>query len=185
MIALITLFALLSYIIGTSEVLKGNFTPSIYSRIIWLLLAINSFVGVYQTSQGGTFILATVFLIGNAAICIASFKNGSLAFGKMEKFCSLMLLVCAITWIFSDLPLLSLFVSLFAHFVGGIPTLHKTWANPKAESLYFWALFFIASLLSVINDCQASWSGLVFSLYYTCFDGLMCLLCLRSKARLA
>ncbi len=159
--------------------LRGTFLPSIYSRGIWLLLAVNSFASVWMTSQGGTLVLASVFLIGNTGMFLVSLRHGNREFGRMESFCSIVLIVCGITWLVSDVPLLTLCASLFAHFIGGVPTLGKAWRYPTSESFGFWSLFFIASLLSVMADWHLAWSALLFSMYYTCFDGAMCLLSVR------
>jgi hypothetical protein len=179
MVSLIAIFASLSYIVGIVQVLRRKFSPSIYSRGIWLLLAVNSFASVWMTSKGGTFVLASVFLLGNAGMFLASLRHGTTMFGRIEGFCSIVLIACGVTWLVSDLPLLTLCASLFAHFIGGVPTLGKAWSSSTSESFGFWSLFFIASLLSVVADWHLGWSALMFSMYDTCFDGVMCLLCAR------
>jgi hypothetical protein len=86
--AAITLLGLGSYILGIWQMLKGRYSPSTFSRVIWVLLSINSFAGVMlgESSRSSVF-LAAILLLGNIAICIVSFWKGTRIFGKLEYFC--------------------------------------------------------------------------------------------------
>lgn len=179
---LILLFGTASYTVGVKQMLADKYAPSVFSRIVWLLLAIISFAGVvFSHSTKASILLAGIFLLGNAAICITSFWKGSRSFGKLEYICLAILATSALIWIVFDAPLVSLAVSLLAHFVGGIPTYKRVWKDPKSESTGFWSLFFVASVLSIV----ASWGDplrfIIFPIYFTLFDGSMFALSARTK----
>lgn len=180
--SLIILFGSASYIVGIRQMLQGRYSPSTFSRVIWVLLSINGFAGVIL-SKGSTpsVLLSGIFLLGNIAICIVSFKKGTRIIGRLEYACLFLLLVSTAVWIFSDIPMLNLGISLFAHFIGAIPTYKKVWLEPKSESFGFWSLFFIASVLSLFASDFRSWGSIVFPLYFALFDGSMSLLALRKK----
>lgn len=180
--ALIILFGGASYVLGIIQMFKGKYSPSTFTRVIWVFLAVNSFAGlVLTTSSKSALALGIVFLLGNIAMCIASFWKGVRTMGKLEYFCILLLIISAIIWLLFDAPLVNLIISLFAHFVGGLPTYKKVLKNPKSESFGFWSLFFIASLLSVFTTNLNSVSGILFPLYFVIFDGTMMLLTLRKS----
>ena len=179
---LIATLGLSSYFVGVRQMLKNKYSPSTFSRVIWVLLAINSFAGVFLS--GGTkpsILLAGILLLGNIAICFVSFWKGTRKMGKLEYFSLILLLISVLIWIFFKTPLVNLLISLFAHFVGGLPTYKKVWLKPQSESLGFWSLFFLASLLSVFASDVTSLSSIIFPIYFTLFDGSMFLLALRRK----
>ena len=72
--SLIILFGMASYFVGVRQMLKNQYSPSTFSRIIWVLLSINSFAGVLlSNSSKSSVLLGGIFLLGNIAICIVSF----------------------------------------------------------------------------------------------------------------
>lgn len=180
--ALIVLFGSASYLVGLKQMLQGTYAPSVFSRVVWLLLAVISFAGVLA-SQGtvASIFLASVFLLGNAAICIMSFWKGTKESGRLEFICLGLLVVSGIIWVIFDAPLVSLCVNLFAHFVGAAPTYKRAWENPKSESASFWSLFFIASLLSIFASWGEPLQRIVFPVYFALFDGSMTFLSLRKN----
>lgn len=179
---LIILFGCASYFIGVIEMLKNQYRPSTFSRVVWVLLSVNSFVGIILIpSSISSIILGGIFLVGNIAICITSFWKGTKEIGTLEYSCLTILIISGLVWIFFNAPLINLIISLVAHFVGGIPTYKKVWVSPQTESVGFWSLFFIASLLSIFAANTSSFTAIIFPLYFTLFDGSMFFLTLRKR----
>ena len=177
---LIFAFGTASYIVGIKEMLQNKYTPSTFSRVVWLLLAVISFAGVVSSgSTQASVILSAIFLAGNAAICLMSFWKGTRSVGRLEIACLAILTLSAVIWLVYDAPLVSLAVSLFAHFIGGVPTYVKVWKRPASESAGFWSLFFIASVFSFIASWGEPWHLVIFPIYFMLFDGVMTFLSLR------
>lgn len=177
---LILVFGLASYGVGLAEVVKRKYRPNLFSRCVWLALAMISFAGVLGTgSSRSSVLLAGIFLAGNATICLASFWRGTRHVGKLEIACLILLLISAAIWIIFRAPLVSLVMSLFAHFIGGLPTYHNAWRDPSNESAGFWSLFFIASLFSIIAAWGEPLRSQIFAIYFVFFDGGMTVLSLR------
>lgn len=177
---IILLLGIASYGEGIKQMLRGLYSPSIFSRVVWLLLAINSFAGVIASkSTNASVLLAAIFLVGNLIICLVSFSKGSKEFGKLELFCFALLLVSCFVWIFFNNPLINLGISLLAHFIGALPTYKRVWFNPRSESSLFWFYFFGASALSIFASNEGTLKTLIFPLYFTLFDGSLFLLTLR------
>jgi hypothetical protein len=171
-----------SYAVGIKQVIDDTYSPSIFSRCVWLLLAINSFAGVLLSSgSGAAILLAGVLLAGNAAMCLVSFWKGNKDFGRLELFCIGLLVISGLLWILVDAPLVNLGISLFAHLVGAIPTYRKVWSNPETESTPFWSLFLAASIISIFASEDFNLTTIIFPLYYTLFDGSMFILSIRRK----
>ncbi len=179
---LILLFGTASYVAGIWQMLRGKYKPNTFSRVIWLLLAINSTAGVVLSqSSPASVLLAWVFLIGNTAMCVISFWHGTRRFGYLEILCMTLLLVSAVLWIASPNPLLNLGIGLFAHLVGASPTFKSVYQNGKSESLAFWSLFFMASVFSLVASIGSPISSVIFPLYFVVFDGTMMGLCVRKN----
>jgi hypothetical protein len=122
-------------------------------------------------------------LIGNIAICIASFWKGTRTIGRLEYYCLALLGVSVLVWIFFKAPLVNLSVSLFAHFIGAVPTYKKVWQNPKSESVAFWSLFFAASVLSIFASPSLALGTILLPVYFALFDGSIFVLAMRKSYR--
>lgn len=173
-----------SYAVGVHQMLHGKYAPSVFSRVVWLLLAINSFAGVVA-SNGSTAsaFLAGILLAGNAAMCFVSFWKGSKKFGVLESLCLLLLVISGLVWLLLDAPLVNLAIGLFAHFIGALPTYTRVLAKPESESVVFWLLFFAASVLSIFASKGSTFTSILFPVYFACFDGSLFLLSLRKLAK--
>ncbi len=179
---LIALFGCASYIVGTFEMIMGKYGPSVFSRVVWLLLATISFSDIVAShSAFASILLSSIFLVGNATICLFSFWKGSRIIGNLEYVSLGILIASAIVWLVFDAPVVSLAISLLAHFVGGTPTYSKVWRSPESESAGFWSLFFIASALSLLADLHQPFKSLIFPSYFVVFDGVMTILSLRRR----
>jgi hypothetical protein len=177
---LILLLGGASYTVGVKQMLEGKYAPSVFSRVVWLLLAVNSFAGVVLSKGSkASVLLAGILLVGNAAICLTSFWKGTRSFGKVEWVCVALLAVSGIVWLLFRAPLVNLGISLLAHFIGAIPTYRRVWDKPSSESTAFWSLFFAASVLSIFASRGQGLSTVVFPIYFTLFDGSMFALSIR------
>ena len=178
----IIFFGIASYVAGVGQMLQGRYAPSVFSRVVWLLLAAISFAGVIAShSSSASVLLAGVYLAGNVAISVVSFWKGSKDFGRLELFCLVLLAVSGLVWALFDAPLLSLCISLIAHLVGALPTYKRILAKPESESTLFWFFFFAASLLSIFASLGSSMEMIVFPIYFTLFEGSLFVLSLRGR----
>ena len=74
---LILLFGSLSYIAGSIQILRNKYRPNVFSRVVWLLLATNTYAAILvSNSSSSSKLLGLIFLIGNALICLLSFWKG-------------------------------------------------------------------------------------------------------------
>lgn len=177
-------FGMASYVVGCGAVVRGQYRPNVFSRVVWLVLAALSFAGVLGSGGGSAAVLlAAIFLAGNAAMCGLSFVKGAGGIGPLEVGCLVILVVSALVWVVFDAPLVSLAVSLLAHFVGGAPTYRSVWRDPASESAGFWVLFFAASVFSFAAALGQAPVSLVFPGYFVLFDGGMTVLSLRGRRR--
>lgn len=179
-IALISLFALLSYSAGVRSLFKGEYKPSIYSRAIWFLIATNSFLSVvFLKNDAGSLTLAGIQALGCLVMLIGAFKYSVHTFGKTEAVCTLLLGSSTILWLTVNNPTLNLALGLTAHFIGAVPSLLAVLKRPESEHFYFWLFFLIASILAYYQADKSVAKNFLYALYFTIFDGTMTILAAR------
>jgi hypothetical protein len=176
----IVISALLSYSFGVSSVFRGSYKPSIYSRLVWLLIAINGLVGVSLLKNStGTIALAIIFAVGSLLMLIGAWKYSIRVFGKTELYCSLLLLLSIVIWLIFDDPILNVAIGLTAHFIGAVPSLIQVARKPHVENILFWLFFAVASILAFLQSDKSSLNNFLFALYYAVFDSTMTVLAAR------
>lgn len=179
---LILLLGIATYGSAVWQMLKGQYSPSFFSRGVWFLLGINSFAGVLL-GNGSTpsVVLASTLFVGNAVVFGVSYKKGSRDFHSVEKFSLALLIISVFVWAVFDQPFVGLIMSLVAHFIGGIPTIWRVAKNPKSEQAYHWYFFFIACVMSIFASDNKSITAILFPVYFALFDGLIITLANRKR----
>ncbi|PID99502.1 hypothetical protein CSA80_01940 [Candidatus Saccharibacteria bacterium] len=157
--------------------MRGDYSPSLFSRAIWFLLSINSFAGV--ALGGGSqdaIVLAFIYLLGSVAVFLVSIKKGSREFGKIEAISLALFVLSCVIWVVFDAPVINLMISLVAHFIGGVPTITRTLRKPSSEKALHWYFFCAASLMAAIGSPEKTFAAVLFPVYFALFDGLIILL---------
>jgi hypothetical protein len=177
---LIGLLAGLSYSFGISSICRGKYQPSIYSRVVWLLIAVNCFIGVLALNNSpGTLILTGISVIGSLVMLISALKYSVHIFGVTEIICTILLAISIVLWITLNAPLVNVMLGLVAHFIGGIPSIVKAIKKSDSENMLFWLFFALASALAFIQADKTQFDKFIFSFYHMVFDGGMTLLAAR------
>lgn len=180
--ALIAILGIVTYASAVWQMVYGKYSPSFFTRGVWLFLGINSFIGViYGGGTKASAILAGTLLLGNSAVFLVSYKKGSRDFGNVEKLSFVLLLVAILIWVFFRAPFVTLVISLIAHFIGGVPTIWRTIKKPENEQALHWYFFFTACVVSIIASPSKSVTAILFPVYFALFDGLIILLANRKR----
>lgn len=179
---LIALLGITTYVSAVYQMLYGKYSPSFFSRGVWLLLGINSFIGVLCGSgTKASVILAATLLFGNLAVFLVSYKKGSREFGNVEKLSLVLLMIAFLVWVLFKAPLVTLIISLVAHFIGGVPTISRTIVRPENEQAWHWYFFFTACIVSIIASPDKHISAILFPVYFAIFDGIIIFLANRKR----
>lgn len=169
-----------SYLVGFYEVATHKYRPSLFTRSVLLLLAINSFAALLVGGAAvSAMALGSAYLVGNILIWIGSLWRGDYEFGKVEIFSLTLLFISGILWITTDAPAINLLLGIIANSAGLLPTIRRAWRDPKSESSGFWLLFFFASLLSLFTVKDSRFISLALPVYFCITDGGLFLLSKR------
>ena len=177
---LIIILTTASYFFGAKAIVENRYRPNLYSRIIWLLVALNGLVSVILLKNFPTVILfATLGFLGSFLIFILSLHKSKRTFGLIELVSSVLLLISLCLWFFTKLPFLNLIMGLVVTFIGGIPTYLRVIKDPRDEDILFWLFFALASFFTLLDADRSSLIGYLFPLYFLITNAGMTFLCMR------
>lgn len=157
MAALITLLGSLAIFVGSlsyiRQILRGEVRPN---RITWLLWAISPIVAAaISWTQGSSFWEGLPVFMGGfmpLLIFFTTFFNKQ-AYWKLSTFdylcgiCSGLAIIC---WLFANAPIIAMILAIFGDIMAGLPTIRKTWLDPKSESILVYALGGVSTLSGLI-----------------------------------
>jgi hypothetical protein len=82
-------------------------------------------------------------------------------------------------WQVLDAPLIALVCAIVADFCFGLPTVFKTWQDPKTETPFVWIMATLSGALSLLALRNFTFAESAYPVYLFCFDTLVLLLVLR------
>ncbi len=119
------------------DTLFGHTKPN---RITWLLWAVIPVISLGISYQAGATIWEILPIIaagaGPVLIFAASLLNKQ-AYWKLTTFdfvCGVLSVIAMIIWLLADSPVIATVFVILADAAASLPTLHKTWLEPRSES---------------------------------------------------
>jgi hypothetical protein len=124
--------------------------PHFFSWLIWSLTTVIVFFAQVAAAGGagawatGMSALITIYVAWLALVLRSDFSNTKADWGFL-----IAALLSLPLWFFTDDPLWSVVILTIVDALGFGPTLRKAWHKPQEESLQFYLLFAVRSVLSV------------------------------------
>jgi hypothetical protein len=178
-----TLLALTSPIFYIHSILKGKTKPHRTTRFILLLDTLLSTAALYAVNDRVAIWLAGVSALQAIVLFILSIKYGMGGWAKSDIACLLIALGGIVLWQTTDNPLLALWASILADFVGMIPALIKTWRFPHLETWTFFAMDTVAGIFTMLAISTRTFHNTAYPLYIFAINLTMVLLILRPTLR--
>lgn len=141
------IFILASYVPYIQAIRKGTTKPAKASWVIWGLLDTIILAAMIAKGTVNYQIVGTIF--GVWTVMYLAVRRGEPGWTNLDKFCLTGSALAVVIWQIFDSPTLGLAASLAANFIGSIPTLGKTWDDPKQENKLAWTLGWISCVLTV------------------------------------
>lgn len=125
--------------------------PHVYTWLIWSLLqGTSAFIMLY----GGAGISASLPFAIWSLLCgyifILSFKYGTKNITLLDTICLIGALIALVIYVFLHNPLLSIIFVCVIDLIGFIPTLRKSYTEPKTETASTYILSAFSTLLIII-----------------------------------
>lgn len=152
-----SVLAVVSYVPYIRDTLARKTEPHLYTWLIW---AITQGTAAAAAIYGGSIFAGAGLLVG--ALCVLSIVALSLKYGtKNITTGDTITLVCAllavVVWWQMHSPLLAVLMVTAIDGFGYIPTFRKSYAEPWSETLSFWFMMGLISLLILLSNTEYNW----------------------------
>jgi hypothetical protein len=145
--------------------LRKKAQPHRITRLVILLAAIASVLGVVDSNNLAGVIFAGIFLVRAAYLFAMSLKFGTGGSTPLDRTCLAVAALAMIAYVITGNGWVAITLAILADLIGYIPTFVKTWRQPSSEDPTFFAIEGLASLFGAL--AVAEWSiGVVLPLYF-------------------
>src|SRR3989344_7423884 len=177
------LLAFASIIPYVYDILRGTTRPNVVSYALWAVLLFVAILG--QLTSGASWSL--VFVLGNLGamiivigFCLAGY--GYKKYGKTEWICGILAIFAVIAWQATNEPLYVIVFAFVADFFATIPTIVKTYREPKSELPLGWAMVACGALLGIIASTKFDLANMLFPVWALIVNSTVTVLALRGKS---
>jgi hypothetical protein len=149
--AIASVLAIIGNVPYVLDILKGRVKPHAYTWFVWSLVTCIVFfgqvekgagVGAAPTAASGVFTLLIFFL---------SLKEGFKRITRIDTLFLILALGGIIPWILTKDPTISVVIAVSIDFVAFIPTLRKTWIEPRTETPILYGMNVVRHILALLS----------------------------------
>lgn len=176
-----SLLAVISPIIYSRAILKGEAKPHRTTRFVLLVITTLATVSLFAQHDSVAIWLAGVFALQSILIFLLSIKYGMGGWKKADLLCLAVALLGIVLWKITDNPTLALYCAISADFAGMIPALIKTYHLPKTEIWQYYLLGDFAAFFSLLALKNWNIQDFSYPIYIFTINLVMISLILRPK----
>jgi len=181
LIFLSSTLALISPIIYARSILRGEARPHRTTRFVLLLITALSTASLIAQHNTVAVWLAGVSMLQAILIFYLSIKRGMGGWSPADILCLVIALIGITAWQTTSNPLLGLYFSILADFVGMVPALIKTHKLPHTENVWFFGLDTVAGLFTLLAVESFVTAQTAYPIYIIIINAVMVFLILRPK----
>jgi len=140
------------------------------------------FVSLFVQGDVNSIYVAFIAMISTCLIFILSIKRGVGGVSIFDFAVLLGAVLALVIWIVSNNPLLGLLMTLVAWSFAYMPTVIKSWKNPETEDWFFYLVYMLASVFSILSIQEYTLANLAFPLYLVCANSIVvCVIVFRKR----
>ena len=177
------LISLLGYLPYIVMVLKKKTTPNRATWWIWTIIGFILVASYYSSGATNTIWLPVCAAFSQLIIAIVSIKYGEGGLNRFDQICLLGAALSLLLWWHYNSPIIALFINIAMDFFGALPTIKKSYYQPKTEEPLPWIIFLVASIVNFFALQEWTFILLVYPLCYFFDTAIIVLLLLRSKLK--
>ena len=178
-----SLLALISPIIYSRAILKGEAKPHRTTRFVLLLITSLTTAALFAQGNRVAIWLAGVSTLQSIVIFFLSIKHGMGGWSKVDILCLLIALCGIVLWQITKNPVIALYFAIGADFTGMVPALIKTYHHPKTEVWIFYTLDVFAALFSLLALSRWTLEEYSYPVYIMFINVVMTLLIVKPKIK--
>lgn len=145
-------FSALAYVPYIYVLLKPGSTlrPNRASWFVWWLIDVSGVAALIAAGSYKAVPMFAAFSLGSIFVLILSIKRGEGGFSKLDVGCVITAVVGLGLWAISGKPLLAIIALMTAALAGTLPTIVKSWKDPRSEDLMTWILFTAGGFFGIL-----------------------------------
>jgi hypothetical protein len=180
-IVISSLIALISPIIYSLSILKGESKPHRTTRFVLLVITSLTTISLYAQGNTTAIWLAAVSTLQSIIIFSLSIKYGMGGWAKSDLACLAIALIGIILWQTTQDARIGLFAALIADFTGMVPALIKTYKFPETETWIFYIMDTFAGLFSLLAIPNLNIDQWIYPVYILLINLVMVVFIKRPK----
>lgn len=138
-IAVILTFA--GYVPYIRSVIAKQTKPHVYSWFIWSLDGFIIFgLQITHGAGPGSFVALSAGLLALIVLILTIFNKGKRDITVTDTVFTALALIALVIWLFAKQPLISTILIMTVDVFGFVPTVRKSWHNPRSENLTFYVI---------------------------------------------
>ncbi len=178
---LATLLLIIGYLPYLRDIFNRKTKPHIYTWLIW---AITQGTATLILLQGGGKFGGLSLLVGTILVLVVfflSFRYGTLDISRSDKIFLLLALLAIIIWWQLKNPVLAVLLVSLIDALGYLPTIRKTFKNPRSETLSFWIMMALVDIFALASNAKYNLLTTVYLATILVANLLMVYICLFHK----
>lgn len=150
---------------------------------IWAIVGIILSTSYYSSGATHTLWVPVCSAIGHLLIAILALKYGEGGWNRFDRACFLGAGISLFLWWRFSSPLIALSINILIDFLGALPTIKKSYHEPKTEDPLTWMMFLAAHTLNLFAIKNWSFALSAYPLYLFSVTSIIVALLLRPKMR--
>jgi len=163
------------------DIIRKRVQPHPYTWLVWTIVSCIIFFGQLAKGAGVGVIPTAAAEIFTIIIFFFSLRYG---FKNIKKIDTVFFIVCLlgiIPWVLTKDPTISVIIAVSIDLVAFLPTIRKTWAQPKTETPMLYAMNVLRHILMLISLQAYNVATMLHSIVMITTNTLMTVLILRKK----
>ena len=165
------------------DILKKRARPNLVSWIGWTFLTTIGAAAQIAKGPSLSVLVPIILTFSELTIVILALRHGHAKFNTTDKICFALAALAVALWAITKEPLIALGLSLLADFIVGIPTILKTYRDPRSETVLPWVLYAVGPLLGLFASSNFELQNVLYPAYLACYNSLVSGLAIRGRLR--
>jgi hypothetical protein len=133
------------------DIIKRRVQPHPYTWLVWSMVSCIVFFGQVAKGAGIGALPTAASEIFTIIIFFFSLRYGFKNIKRVDTYFFLAALLGIVPWILTKDPTISVIIAVTIDFIAFIPTLRKTWAEPKTETPLLYGMNVLRHILMLIS----------------------------------
>ena len=144
---------------------QGQTRPNRATWWIWSVVGIAIALSYRAAGADATMWVPITYIIGPLGTSLLGIKFGEGGWTKLDRLCLVGVGIGLILWGLYRSPELTLIINIGIDLLGALPTIRKSWYDPKSENRLAWLCFAVASTCNLFAIDRWQWQVAIYPIY--------------------